>query len=128
MKLLPRLALTCLAASFAASALAGALEECMTKPDHAAVTRCLTDADRAAQDALVKAEGDIAKRAREIDTATGRSGAAAAFAKSMRAFSDYRRAQCDYVRAMYAGGNGADQGQLACMVDMTRRRVRDLQN
>jgi uncharacterized protein YecT (DUF1311 family) len=114
--------------AFAAGASAGALEECMGKSDHAATTRCLTDAERAAQDQLVKIEGDIARKAREIDTATGRGGAAAAFGRSMREFSEYRKAQCDFVRAMYASGSGADQGQLACMVDMTRRRIRDLQN
>ena len=45
----------------------------------------------------------------------------------MRAFSDYRKAQCDFVRAMYASGANADQGQLGCMIDITRRRVRELQ-
>ncbi len=45
----------------------------------------------------------------------------------MRAFTEYRKEQCDFVKAMYASGNGADQGLLGCRVDMTRRRVRDLQ-
>ena len=71
-------------------------------------------------------EGDVGKRARDIDVATGRGTAAPALAKSMRAFSDYRKAQCDFVRAMYAPSTGADQAQLGCVVDLTRRRVRDL--
>jgi uncharacterized protein YecT (DUF1311 family) len=116
-----------IAACIAATASAGALEECMIKGDHAAVTRCLIDIDREVQASLNKAEGDAGKRARELDTATGRPGAAAALAKSMRAFADYRKMQCEFVRAMYASGAGADQGQLGCMIDLTRRRVRDLQ-
>jgi uncharacterized protein YecT (DUF1311 family) len=115
-------------AAWAGAAGAGALDECMIKGDHAAVSRCLIDLEKEAQASLIKAEGDLGKKARDLDTATGRPGAAAALAKSMRAFTDYRRAQCDFVRAMYASGSGADQGQLGCMVDMTRRRVRDLQN
>ncbi|MFO1305328.1 MAG: lysozyme inhibitor LprI family protein [Burkholderiales bacterium] len=111
----------------AGAALAGALEECMIRGDHAAVARCLVEADKEAQAGLIKAEGDAGKRARDIDTATGRSSAAPALAKSMRAFADYRKAQCDFVRALYASGNGAEQAQIACTIDLTRRRVRELQ-
>ncbi|MFO1315295.1 MAG: lysozyme inhibitor LprI family protein [Burkholderiales bacterium] len=107
---------------------AGALEECMIKGDSSAVSKCLLESDREAQDALIKAEGDAGKRARDLDLATGRAGAAAALAKSMRAFADYRKAQCDFVRAMYAGGSGAEQGTMGCRVDLTRRRARDLAN
>ena len=85
--------------SLATAAGAGALDECsLSKSDPAAVTRCLLDADKEAQAALFKAEGDAGKRARDVDTATGQPGAAAALAKSMRAFADYRKAQCDFVR------------------------------
>jgi uncharacterized protein YecT (DUF1311 family) len=117
----------CGAAVLATAASAGALDECsLSKSDPAAVTRCLLDADKEAVAALIKAEGDVGKRARDIDTATGRPGAAAALAKSMRAFVDYRKAQCDFVRSMYGTGARAEQAQLGCMVDITRRRVRDL--
>jgi len=116
------------ACAAAMSAGAGALDECNIRGDRATVARCLADADAEAQAALLKAEGTAAKLARDLDTATGRSGAAAAFAKSMRAFTDYRKAQCDFVKAMYAGGSGAELAMHGCMVDMTRRRVRDVQN
>ena len=111
----------------AAAANAGALDECAVKGDHAAVSRCLLDADREAQAALNAAEGAAGTRARELDTATGRPRANAALARSMRAFADFRKAQCDFVKAMYASGNGAEQGELACRIDLTRRRLRDLQ-
>jgi uncharacterized protein YecT (DUF1311 family) len=112
----------------ATAAGAGALDECMIRGDHATVTKCLLEAEREAQDALVKAEGDAGRKARDLDVATGRAGAAAALAKSMRAFADYRKAQCDFVRAMYASGSGADQGALGCRIDLNRRRARDLAN
>ena len=116
-----------MAMSSTGAAFAGALEECHIRGDHAAVTRCLVEADKEVQAALLKAEGDAGKRARDIDTATGRSSASPALAKTMRTFADYRKTQCDFVRALYASGNGAEQAQIACMIDLTRRRVRELQ-
>lgn len=110
-----------------AGATAGALDECMIRGDQTVVTKCLIEADHEANAALIKAEGAAGGRARQLDTATGRPGAAAALAKSMRAFNEYRKEQCDFVKAMYASGAGAEQGQLGCRVDLTRRRARELQ-
>ncbi len=109
------------------AAMAGALDECVIKGDHAALSRCLLDADREAQAALNAAEAAAGTRARELDTVTGRPRANAALARSMRAFAEYRKMQCEFIKAMYASGNGADQGMLACRIDLTRRRLRDLQ-
>ena len=111
----------------ASPATAGALDECQTAGDHAAVTRCLIDIDTQVQASLRTAEAAAGTRARELDTATGRAGANAALAKTLRAFSDYRTLQCDYVKALYASGSGAEQAGLGCRVDLTRRRVRELQ-
>ncbi len=127
MKWIGRMVGAC-ACAVAASAGAGALDECNIRGDRATIARCLADADAEAQAALLKAEGAAAKLARELDTATGRPVAGAAFAKSMRAFADYRKAQCEFVKAMYANSSGAEQAMHGCMVDMTRRRVRDVQN
>ena len=111
----------------AAPATAGALDECQTAGDHAAVTRCLLDLDSQAQASLRNAEAVAGTRARELDNATGRPGANAALAKSLRAFMEYRTLQCDYVKALYASGSGAEQAGLGCRIDLTRRRVRELQ-
>ena len=111
----------------AANATAGALDECQTAGDHAAVSRCLFEQDRDAQASLRNAEAAAGTRARELDAVTGRPGANAALAKSLRAFTEYRTLQCDFIKAMYGSGNGADQAALACRIDLTRRRVRDLQ-
>ena len=112
---------------FAANAMAGALDECQTAGDHAAVSRCLLEMDRDAQASLRNAEATAGTRARELDAVPGRPGANAALAKSLRAFTEYRTLQCDFIKAMYASGNGADQAALACRIDLTRRRVRELQ-
>ena len=122
-----KVAIAILTALTACTATAGALEECLGRGDQAAATRCLVDLEKEAQASLNKAEGDAGRRARDIDVATGRSSAAPALAKSMRGFADYKKTQCDFVRAMYASGNGAEQAQLGCIVDLTRRRVRELQ-
>jgi uncharacterized protein YecT (DUF1311 family) len=127
MRTIARMSVVCASAFGAALATAGALEECMIKGDQAAVSRCIVESDSEAQAALNKAEGAASARARQLDTATGRPGAAAALAKSMRTFVDYRKDQCDFVKAMHASGVGADQQAAGCRVDMTRRRVRELQ-
>jgi len=119
-------ALPVLWALLPALAAAGPLEECMAAGDHAAVTRCLADAERKASSELATAEGAAGRRARELEQATGRAGAHAALAKSIRDFAQYRAAQCNYVKETYASGTGADQAQLACRVELTRRRSRDL--
>ena len=116
-----------LALTMGGAAMAGAVEECLVRGDQAAVTRCLLDNEKEAQASLAKAEGDAGKKARDIDTATGRSSAAPALAKSMRAFAEYRKMQCDFVKAMFASAPGAEQAQIGCVIDVTRRRVRELQ-
>jgi uncharacterized protein YecT (DUF1311 family) len=108
------------------AAIAGALDECMPRGDHAAVTRCLQGVDAEVRGALDRAEAAADSRARELDTVTGRPGAAAALAKSVRTFGEYRKAQCDFVQASYASGAGATQAGLACRIDHNRARVREL--
>jgi uncharacterized protein YecT (DUF1311 family) len=127
MKIMAGVLAACACLALTESAAAGALEECMIRGDHAMVSRCLVDLDRETQASLIKAEGDAGKRARDLDTATGRPSAAPALAKSMRAFTDYRKTQCDFVRAMHATSLSADHGQLGCVIDLTRRRIRELQ-
>ena len=82
-----KLVIAMLFASMTGIAAAGALDECLIRNDPAAVSRCLADLDKEVQSALVKAEGDAGKRARDIDVATGRPLAAPALAKSMRGFA-----------------------------------------
>ena len=120
-------ALAAVLLGIAANATAGALDECQTAGDHAAVSRCLLESERDAQASLRNAEAAAGTRAREIDVATGRPAANAALARTLRVFTEYRTLQCDYVKALYGSGNGAEQAAIACRIDLTRRRVRELQ-
>jgi len=110
----------------ASPAFASALEECVPAGDGAAVLRCLTEEDTKANVELSNAEAAAAKRARELEQATGRAGAHAALAKSVRDFAAYRSAQCAYVKETMASGSGAAQALVGCRIDMNRRRVREL--
>src|SRR5438046_1084445 len=107
-------------------ALASALEECVPAGDGAAVLRCLTEEDVKTNTELSSAEAAAARRARELEQATGRTGAHAALAKSVRDFAAYRTSQCAFVKETMASGSGAAQAQLGCRIDMNRRRVREL--
>jgi uncharacterized protein YecT (DUF1311 family) len=105
---------------------AGAVEECMTAGERAAVTRCLIEEDAKVGADLAAAEGAAGKRAREIERATAHAGLHAALAKSIRDFAQYRASQCAYVKEAHASGAGASQAQLGCRIDLTRRRIREL--
>lgn len=109
-----------------AFAVAGPLEECLASGDRAAVTRCLTEEDIKAGSELAAAEGAAGRRARDLEQTTGRAGAHAALAKSIRDFAQYRNSQCAYVKETYASGTGAGNAQLACRVEQNRHRVREL--
>src|SRR5437660_3860451 len=85
-----------LSGAVAMPALASALEECVAAGDAAAVLRCLTEEDTKANVELSNAEAAAAKRARELEQATGRAGAHAALAKTVRDFAAYRASQCGY--------------------------------
>ena len=115
-----------LSGAFALPALASALEECVPAGDGAAVLRCLTEEDTKANVELANAEAAAAKRTRDLEQATGRAGAHAALAKSVRDFAAYRASQCAYIKETMASGTGAAQALVACRIDMNRRRVREL--
>ena len=115
-----------LSGAVAMPALASALEECVPAGDGAAVLRCLTEEDTKANVELSNAEAAAAKRARELEQATGRVGAYAALAKSVRDFAAYRASHCAYVKETMASGTGAAQALVGCRIDLNRRRVREL--
>lgn len=116
------------AAFFAPWARAGALEECLAVGDRSAVTACLLNEDRKANEELSAAEASAAQRARALESATGRPGAHAALAKSVKDFAQYRTSQCSYIKETFASGTGAEDAMLACRIDLARRRVRELKS
>ena len=105
---------------------AGAYEECVTSGNQAAVMQCLTAEEKRANSELATAEAQVAQKARAVESATGKAGIHAALAKSVRDFSSYRTSHCAYVREMAVREPVAEQASIACRVDLTRRRARDL--
>ena len=110
----------------AVTASAGAYEDCMTRGAQPAVMQCLLNEERDATSELASAEAAVAQKARSVEQATGKPGIHAALAKSVRDFAAYRASQCGFVRELAAREPVGEQAQIACRVDLTRRRVREL--
>jgi uncharacterized protein YecT (DUF1311 family) len=108
------------------TARAGAYEDCVTAGNQAAVMACLAGAEKQANADLANAEAQVAQKARAVEGATGKAGIHAALAKSVRDFTAYRASQCAYVREMAVREPVAEQAGIACRVDLTRHRVREL--
>jgi uncharacterized protein YecT (DUF1311 family) len=121
-----RLLVACIACGSAAGAYAGAYEDCVTSGNQAAVMQCLNSEEKQANAELANAEAAVAQKARAVESATGKGGIHAALAKSVRDFSAYRTSHCTYVRDIAVREPVAEQAGLACRVDLTRRRVREL--
>ena len=113
-------------AAAAGAAQAGAYEDCMTKGGQPEVMKCLLSEDRDASTELASAEASAAQKARSVEQATGKAGIHAALAKSVRDFAAYRASQCGFVRELAAREPIGEQAQIACRVDLNRRRVREL--
>jgi uncharacterized protein YecT (DUF1311 family) len=116
----------CLWATCAGGAWANAVDECAAAGNGDAVLRCLSELDVKTNAELANAEAAAARRARDLEQATGRTGAHAALAKSVRDFAAYRTSQCAYVNETRASGTGAAQAQVGCRIDLNRRRIREL--
>jgi uncharacterized protein YecT (DUF1311 family) len=112
----------------AGAAHAGAYEDCVTAGAPAAVMQCLATAERKANAELATVEASLAEKALAVERATGRAGIHAALARSLKDFSTYRASHCAYVRALAVREPVAEQAMVACRVDLTRRRVRDLRS
>jgi uncharacterized protein YecT (DUF1311 family) len=126
MRRVARLALVGALLGVAQVACAGAYEDCMTSGNQQAVMQCLQNEDRLANGELASAEAAAAQKARSVEQATGKAGIHAALAKSVRDFAAYRASQCAFVRELAAREPVGEQAQVACRVDLTRRRAREL--
>ena len=120
------MALLALAACWAFAARGGAYEDCVTAGNQNAVMSCLAGQEKQANAELSNAEAQVAQKARAVESATGKAGIHAALAKSVRDFAAYRASQCAYVREMAVREPVAEQAAIACRVDLTRHRAREL--
>ena len=118
--------LAALACCGATGAQAGAYEDCVTAGNQSAVMQCLAGEEKQANAELANAEAQVAQKAKAVEAATGKPGIHAALAKSVRDFATYRASQCAYVREMAVREPVAEQASIACRVDLTRRRAREL--
>ena len=117
-----------LLASAASAARAGAYEDCMTAGPQGAVLQCLNAAEKQANGELAGVEAALAEKALAVERATGKQGIHAALARSVKDFATYRASHCAYVRALAVREPVAEQAFIACRVDLTRRRARDLRS
>ena len=67
------------------------------------------------------------QEARQRDAAQKNEEAVAAFRKAADAWRGYRDAECARRTAAFGGGSGGADALKACIVEMTRRRVLELQ-
>jgi uncharacterized protein YecT (DUF1311 family) len=81
------------------------------------------------------AEGDLTivyahrfQEARERDDGTGKEASAEAFRKANEEWRQYRDAECARRRDQTPKGTAAEDHQLACMVELTRRRALDMRS
>ena len=116
--------LACAAA--APHAYAGAYEDCVASSSKAALMQCLASEEKEANAELASMEAAMAQKARNVEQATGKAGIHAALAKSVRDFAAYRASHCGFVRELAAREPVGEQAQIACRVDLTRRRAREL--
>jgi uncharacterized protein YecT (DUF1311 family) len=107
----------------------GALAECW------ATSKARIDVNSCLQEKLAKAQRDyekiavkLAAKLAELDVVTGgRYGALAAFREAQQKFQQYRDANCKSYAAEMASGTGAGDVREACVVDMTRARVIEME-
>ena len=107
----------------------GALAECR------AASKARIDVNPCIQEKLAQAERNykqtaarLAAKLAELDAITGgRYGALAAFREAQRKFQQYRDANGKSYAAETASGTGADDVREACLVDMTRARVIEME-
>lgn len=123
-----RLPLTLAALLLAAHAGAGALDDCtQAVANMSEMPACLAQRLKTAEHKLAQAESRTLTQMRELDQVTdGRYRAARALEQGQRAFRAYRKAQCAWVAASYASGNGAGHAQAACQIDLTEQRLQQL--
>ena len=104
-----------------------ALAQCMRDPGQRGKPRpCLEALLLLAETELNQLYAQHFQRARERDLASGSEKALAANRKSNEEWRRYRDAECARRRDDAPPGASADDVQLACIVELTRRRALDL--
>ena len=106
---------------------APALAQCTRDEDLRAKPRpCLETLLRVAEEDLTQAYASQFQEARERDHATGKEDSVNVFRRVNDEWRQYRDAECSRRRETVPAGVNADDYQIACMVELTRRRALDM--
>ena len=87
---------------------------------------CLETLLRVAEEDLTQAYASQFQEARERDHATGKEESVNVFRRANDEWRQYRDAECSRRRETVPQGVGAEDYQIACMVELTRRRALDM--
>lgn len=106
---------------------APALVQCTRDEDLRAKPRpCLETLLRVAEEDLTQAYASQFQEARERDHATGKEDSVNVFRRANDEWRQYRDAECSRRRETVPQGVNAEDYQIACMVELTRRRALDM--
>jgi uncharacterized protein YecT (DUF1311 family) len=106
---------------------ASALAQCTRDEAFRAKPRpCLETLLRVAEEDLTQAYAGRFQDARERDHGTGKEEFVDAFRRANDEWRQYREAECSRRRETVPQGVSAEDHQLACMVELTRRRALDM--
>lgn len=112
---------------FSVPAQADPVLECSrTHSNQVAIGTCLVETGKDVDSAMAAALGFAMSAAQDLDGVTGRKVTVPALNKAQAAWSDYREKHCAYVGATYGGGSGTGTAILACRINLTRARTRQL--
>ena len=109
-----------------ASAQADPTLECSDAGSQVEIGACVGETEERVEAALQFAYEVALSAADELDDVTGRETARPALEAAQAAWESYRKAQCDYVGALFGGGSGTGIGIRACRIELGRDRVRSL--
>jgi uncharacterized protein YecT (DUF1311 family) len=106
---------------------ASALAQCTRDEGLRAKPRpCLETLLQVAENDLTHAYASRFQDARERDHGTGKEEAVDVFRRANEEWRQYRDAECSRRRGTAPQGVAADDHQIACMVELTRRRALDM--
>ena len=106
-----------------------AVKKCAIADSHAGQRECLIALAASVEVYLKTAEKAALQRIDKWDEDENyRTTAKVLFMKSIEAFSRYKEIQCDFLRTLAAGGNGAGDMQLECVVGLIKQRITQIES
>lgn len=102
-------------------------DSCSNLRSHAESRSCLEQTAKLSSQDLKKEEADLAAVIERWDEEKSwRQAITKALQQSSREFEIYRRYQCDFIATVAAGGNGAGDMRLECIIGLNQQRLKEL--